>query len=393
LVRVDTGNAILDIPYVAAEAWVRPALPLSGDKVILDKAGAYTLTQVGDKIRFDITAANGTCTVTSTNAVTAGAFAHVQGAYDGSGVSVLLDSLRTDAPCTKGAIVPTLGGVFSVGAAANGATPYDGILDEVRLWGNPPTGATNYSGAYGTKLAPGRTCKDILTHNPYAQDGTYWIDPDGSGGISPLRAVCDMTRNGGGWTMGLKMWYYAQGTFGNANAQGAPEDALDRRGSPYKLSDAVINAVIGSSHNFDVLADQAGHNSGYSAGNNEFVVLSNYTGTWTFAALMPESTSTTTMRSYRSQDEALAWEGRLACGTTGGAHPSGKGINCNNVVSGNNPAGGSGCTINMGTSTSASWHLFYTAEHNADTYLYICNGAQHSSSYDVNHRFWFRERS
>jgi hypothetical protein len=28
---------------------------------------------------------------------------------------------------------------------------------------------------------------------------------------------------------------------------------------------------------------------------------------------------------------------------------------------------------------------------NTDSYLYICNGAQHSSSHAMNHRFWFRE--
>jgi len=27
---------------------------------------------------------------------------------------------------------------------------------------------------------------------------------------------------------------------------------------------------------------------------------------------------------------------------------------------------------------------------NSDTYIYICNGAQHSSSASMNHRWWFR---
>jgi len=145
LVRVDTGNTIMDSPYISAEAWVRPALPLSGDKVILDKAGAYTLTQSGDKIVFAITAANGTCTVTSTNAVTAGAFSHVQGSYNGSAVAILVDDYQTDAPCTKGPIVPTVGGVFVVGAANNASKPYEGIIDEVRLWGTAlPSSYTTY---------------------------------------------------------------------------------------------------------------------------------------------------------------------------------------------------------------------------------------------------------
>lgn len=33
------------------------------------------------------------------------------------------------------------------------------------------------------------------------------------------------------------------------------------------------------------------------------------------------------------------------------------------------------------------------SEYNSDTYLYMCNGAQHSSSYDMNHRWWIRERN
>jgi hypothetical protein len=61
------------------------------------------------------------------------------------------------------------------------------------------------------------------------------------------------------------------------------------------------------------------------------------------------------------------------------------------VLTGPNPAGCAGCTIAMGTFTHSSWHHFYTGDVNTDTYLYICNGAQHSSGNNMNHRFWFRE--
>ena len=91
------------------------------------------------------------------------------------------------------------------------------------------------------------------------------------------------------------------------------------------------------------------------------------------------------MQSYRASDNALAWTGNLGCGNVGGW-----GINCVNVSS-NNPGGAAGCTIGMG-SGNWGWYHFYMGETNTDTYMYICNGAQHSSGFDMNHRYWFRER-
>ncbi len=43
-----------------------------------------------------------------------------------------------------------------------------------------------------------RTCRQILEEIPAATDGAYTLDPDDTGGFA---ALCDMTTDGGGWTL------------------------------------------------------------------------------------------------------------------------------------------------------------------------------------------------
>ncbi len=217
-------------------------------------------------------------------------------------------------------------------------------------------------------------------------DGIYTIDPDGLGGNTAFQVYCNMTYDGGGWTMAVKSWY-GSGMIGNTGAVGAVGDATTRKGNAYKLSDVNIRNIIGPSNNFDVMVDQNGYNSAYSTGNYEYVVLRNYTASWTYATKVAASSTTTSMQSYRASDQALAWTGNMTCGVYGGA-----GINCYDLTVGN-PQGGAGCIINMGIQSNSGWHHFYMNETNDDTYLYMCNGPQHSSSFDMNHRWWIRERN
>ena len=233
-----------------------------------------------------------------------------------------------------------------------------------------------------------RDCKDLyLSGNK--SNGVYTIDPDGSGGVAPFQVNCEMTRDGGGWTQVAKMWYTAPTTmYRNVNAVGAVTDGLSLQGNGYKLPDVQIRNIIGPAENFDVMADQIGHNSAYSTGNYEYSILRNYTGNWRWDISMPESTSTTTLQVYRITDNALAWTGRLQCGQAAGG-----GINCGPaVLSGTNPGGGSGCGINMGSATNSGWNYFWMYNTNQDTYFYLCNGAQHSSGFTMNHRYWVRRR-
>ena len=53
----------------------------------------------------------------------------------------------------------------------------------------------------GSKEQPATSCKALLAARKDAKTGEYWLDPDGGGAGKAFAAHCDMTTDGGGWTL------------------------------------------------------------------------------------------------------------------------------------------------------------------------------------------------
>jgi len=261
---------------------------------------------------------------------------------------------------------------------------------------------------------PGDSCKQIKRDYNTA-NGRYYVKGFGGGVMSVFKVYCWMQqRQGGGWTLIQTNWYNGgqasvrTGDYGNVDNS----NIFHAKGHPYKLADTKIRAVIGQKSGtptaFDIMGDQAGINSYYSGVNVEHTIITNYKANWysSDSANNPikESSTTTEMKIYtlrsgsRSNpntpgvgnnvaDGELAWTGRPKCG-----HVGKSGVNCYGNTKGKNagPRGGQGCKFNRSRNR---WHgtlHFYMSDTNKDSYLYLCNGAQHSSSSPMNHRWWIR---
>jgi len=63
------------------------------------------------------------------------------------------------------------------------------------------SGTVAGAGVAASVICAPRSCAERKLATPTEPDGTYYVDPDGSGPLAPIQVSCDQTTDHGGWTL------------------------------------------------------------------------------------------------------------------------------------------------------------------------------------------------
>jgi hypothetical protein len=188
---------------VTIEAWVNPDT-LVGTRWIVNKGTFYYLYINNGTTYFGIHAA-GSYQFITTTAVTAGAWQHLVGTYDGSSLVLYRNGVQVAQAAASGAISSTTTAVF-LGAVSDAGSFFDGRLDEAAIYGTaltPAQALAHYQ--RGSETRPDTVITFPL--NDFAYNDALWNAACGS-------SICGTARDTGGGVASVAV-SARQGSSGN----------------------------------------------------------------------------------------------------------------------------------------------------------------------------------